>query len=109
MLTMEWIVVSVTEDLCSRFGLCQEVCAFGVIDMLPKDEKLTAHASSINMPSSLRRADINFKVPEGTGFSHKLIEVFEIKLEFLCTDILSLPQQQTEGTSQHFKELRVNT
>jgi hypothetical protein len=105
---MERIVVSMTEDLCSRFGLCQEVCTFGVIDMLPKDEKLMAHANSINMPSSLRRANIDFKAPQGTGFSHKLIGALEIKLEFQRMDILS-PQQQTEGKNQHFKELRVNT
>jgi Fe-S-cluster-containing hydrogenase component 2 len=106
---MERIVVSMTEDLCSRFGLCQEVCTFGVIDMLPKDENLMAHANSIIMPFSLRRANIDFQVPQGTSFSPKLIGAFEIKPEFLSMDILSPQRQQTEGTSQHFKEVRVNT
>jgi hypothetical protein len=76
---------------------------------LPKDEKLMAHAGSNNKPSGLRRANIDFKVPQGTSFSHKLIEAFEIVPEFLRMGILSPQQQQTEGTSQRFKELRFNT
>ena len=103
MLMMERIVVSVTEDLCSRFGLCQEVCAFGVIYMLPKDEKLMAHAGSNNKPSGLRRANIDFKVPQGTSFSHKLIEAFEIMPEFLRMGILSPSNNKQKAQANALK------
>jgi Fe-S-cluster-containing hydrogenase component 2 len=99
MLMTERIVVSVTEDLCSRFGLCQEVCAFGVIYMLPKDEKLMAHANSNNKPSGLRRANIDFKVSQGTSFSHKLIEAFYIVPEFLRMGIISNNKQKAQANA----------
>jgi heterodisulfide reductase subunit A len=42
-LEMEGIIANVTEDLCSGCKICEHLCAYGAIEMLPKDEKLTAH------------------------------------------------------------------
>jgi heterodisulfide reductase subunit A len=42
-LEMEGIIANVTEDLCSGCRICGHLCAYGAIEMLPKDEKLTAH------------------------------------------------------------------
>jgi heterodisulfide reductase subunit A len=42
-LEMEGIIANVTEDLCSGCRICGHLCAYGAIEILPKDEKLTAH------------------------------------------------------------------
>jgi heterodisulfide reductase subunit A len=42
-LEVEGIIANVTEDLCSGCRICGHLCAYGAIEMLPKDEKLTAH------------------------------------------------------------------
>jgi heterodisulfide reductase subunit A len=42
-LEMEGIIANVTEDLCSGCRICEHLCAYGAIEMLPKGEKLTSH------------------------------------------------------------------
>ena len=42
-LEVEGSIANVTEDLCSGCRICGNLCAYGAIEMLPKDEKLTAH------------------------------------------------------------------
>ena len=42
-LEMEGIVANVSEDFCCGCGICEPLCAYGAIEMLPKNEKLRAH------------------------------------------------------------------
>jgi heterodisulfide reductase subunit A len=42
-LEMEGIIANITEDLCSGCRICEHLCAYGAIEMLPKGEKLTSH------------------------------------------------------------------